>query len=109
MGGGRTGKGKTGGGRGRGRGGKARKKGSNQSLVPGPPRLENVAPDKLDEVHVFREKRPTRCVQQIKWYTRQQCFSTCVALSILSMLSISDNATDNRLYKQMPTTPALLV
>lgn len=62
MGGGRTG------GRGRGRGGRGgkggRKKGKGASkqgtFIPGPPRLENVPQDKLDEIFVFREERPGR-------------------------------------------------
>ena len=64
MGGGRTG-GRGRGGRGRGgRGGKKKGgKGTSKqgTLIPGPPRLENVPEEKLDEVFVFREERPGRC------------------------------------------------
>lgn len=28
------------------------------SLIPGPPRLESISPDKLDEMLLFREERP---------------------------------------------------
>lgn len=63
MGAGRT----SGRGRGRGRGGRGgRKKGRGASkqgtMISGPPRLENVAEDKLDTVYVFREERPGRYV-----------------------------------------------
>ena len=62
MGGGRTG----GRGRGRGRAGRGGKKKGGKgtskqgTLIAGPPRLENVPEDKLDEVFVFREERPGR-------------------------------------------------
>lgn len=53
-----TAKGK-GGGRGRdAQTAEGRKKRGN--MVPGPPRLENVPEDKLDEVLLFREERPNK-------------------------------------------------
>lgn len=62
MGGGRTG-GRGKGGRGRGsKGGRKKGKGVSKqgTFIPGPPRLENVPEDKLDEIFVFREERPGR-------------------------------------------------
>lgn len=50
-------------GRGRGgRGGKGKRKGkTNQgSLIPGPPRLEVVPQEKLDQIFLFKEERPGR-------------------------------------------------
>ncbi len=49
------------GGAGKGRKGKGskKKKGSKQgTLIPGPPRLETVPDDKLDQAYVFRQERP---------------------------------------------------
>lgn len=48
------------GGAGKGKkGSKKKKKGSKQgTLIPGPPRLENVPEDKLDQAYVFRQERP---------------------------------------------------
>lgn len=71
MGGGRTG----GRGRGRGRGGRGGKKKGGKgtskqgTLIAGPPRLENVPEEKLDEVFVFREERPGRCERPVLWVT----------------------------------------
>lgn len=58
MGGGLTGA-KGAGGRGGGKGKKKKKKSSKQgTLIPGPPRLETVPEDKLDQAYVFRQERP---------------------------------------------------
>lgn len=48
------------GGKGKGKGkGKKKKKGSKQgTMIPGPPRLETVPEDKLDQAYVFRQERP---------------------------------------------------
>ncbi|CAN0257020.1 unnamed protein product, partial [Laminaria digitata] len=70
MGGGRTG----GRGRGRGRGGRGGKKKGGKgtskqgTLIAGPPRLENIPEDKLDEVFVFREERPGSVPRVIECY-----------------------------------------
>lgn len=59
MGGGLTGA-KGAGGRGGGKGKKKKKKsGSKQgTLIQGPPRLETVPEDKLDQAYIFRQERP---------------------------------------------------
>lgn len=67
-GGGRASGGKAKGG-GRGRGKKKGKGSSKQgTLIPGPPRLENIPEDKLDSVFIFREKRPGRWVMDSLHY-----------------------------------------
>lgn len=54
--------------RGRGRGGRKGKGGTKQgSLIPGPPRLENVPVDKLDEIFLFKEERPGRYSNNMIW------------------------------------------
>lgn len=60
MGGGLTGaKGAGGRGGGKGKSKKKKKKVSKQgTLIPGPPRLETVPEDKLDQAYVFRQERP---------------------------------------------------
>lgn len=66
MGGGRTGgRGKAGRGRG-GKGGRKKGKGASKqgTFITGPPRLENVPQDKLDEIFVFREERPGRYAER---------------------------------------------
>ncbi|CAN0001129.1 unnamed protein product [Scytosiphon promiscuus] len=58
------------GGKGKGKGkGKKKKKGSKQgTLIPGPPRLETVPEDKLDQAYVFRQERPGQTPRVIECY-----------------------------------------
>ncbi|CAM9811024.1 unnamed protein product [Ectocarpus sp. 6 AP-2014] len=63
------GAGRGGGGKGKGKGKKKKKKGSKQgTLIAGPPRLEIVPEDKLDQAYVFRQERPGQTPRVIECY-----------------------------------------